>query len=88
MFARVKSLLPQENPTLFIPATAVSYAPYGNSVYVIEKKVDEKTKAESLVLRQQFIRTGETRGDFVAVTEGLKVGDEIVSTACSSSATA
>jgi membrane fusion protein (multidrug efflux system) len=31
------------------------------------------------VLRQQFIRTGETRGDFVAVTEGLKEGDEVVS---------
>ena len=81
MFARVRVLLPQEKMTLFIPATAVSYAPYGNSVYVIEKKVDEKTKAESLAIRQQFIRTGETRGDFIAVTEGLKVGDEVVSTA-------
>ena len=80
MFARVKVLLPRENPVLFIPATAVAYAPYGNSVYVIEKKADEKTGAESLVLRQQFIRTGETRGDFVAVTEGLKQGDEVVST--------
>ena len=74
MFARVKVLLPQKNPTLFIPATAVSYAPYGNSVFVIEKKNDEKTKQDDLVLRQQFIRTGETRGDFVAVTEGLKAG--------------
>ena len=80
MFARVKVLLPQQNPTLFIPATAVSYAPYGNSVYIIEKKRDEKTGAESLAIRQQFIRTGEARGDFVAVTEGLKQGDEVVST--------
>lgn len=80
MFARVKVLLPQKNPTLYIPNTAVSYAPFGNSVYVIEKKQDEKTKKESLILRQQFIRTGETRGDFVAVTNGLKQGDEIVST--------
>ena len=80
MFARVKVLLPKENLTLFIPATAVSYAPYGNSVYIIEKKQDEATKEESLTIRQQFIRTGEARGDFVAVTEGLKLGDEIVST--------
>ena len=80
MFARVKVLLPQKNPTMFLPATAVSYAPYGNSVYVIEKKRDEKTGKESLALRQQFIRTGEKRGDFVAVTEGLKVGDEVAST--------
>ena len=80
MFARVKVLLPRENPTLFIPATAVSYAPYGNSVYLIEKKQNEETKQDSLVIRQQFIRTGEKRGDFVAVTEGLKEGDEVVST--------
>jgi membrane fusion protein (multidrug efflux system) len=80
MFARVKVLLPKTNPTIFIPATAVSYAPYGNSVFVIEKKRDEKTKKEDLILRQQFIRTGETRGDFVAVTDGLKANEQIVST--------
>lgn len=80
MFARVRVLLPQKKSTLFIPATAVSYAPYGNSVFVIEKKSDEKTKQENLILRQQFIRTGETRGDFVAVTDGLKANEQIVST--------
>jgi membrane fusion protein (multidrug efflux system) len=79
MFGRVKVLLPQKNPTLFIPATAVSYAPYGNSVFVIEKKSDDKTRQENLILRQQFIRTGETRGDFVAVTNGLKANEQIVS---------
>lgn len=79
MFGRVKVLLPQKHPTLFIPATAVSYAPFGNSVFVIEKKGDEKTKQESLILRQQFIRTGETRGDFVAVTDGLKANEQVVS---------
>jgi membrane fusion protein, multidrug efflux system len=80
MFARVKVLLPQQNQTLFIPSTAVSYAPYGNSIFVIEKKTDEKTQKEALVLRQAFIRTGETRGDFVAVTDGAKVGEQVVST--------
>ncbi|MEO8440033.1 MAG: efflux RND transporter periplasmic adaptor subunit [Spartobacteria bacterium] len=80
MFARVSVLLPQTKPTLFIPTTAVAYAPFGNSVYVIENKKDEKTGKQSRVLRQQFIRTGETRGDFVAVTEGLKEGMEVVST--------
>ena len=79
MFGRVKVLLPQKHPTLFIPATAVSYAPFGNSVFVIEKKSDDKTKQESLILRQQFIRTGDTRGDFVAVTDGLKASELVVS---------
>ena len=80
MFVRVTVLLPQKNPTLYIPATSVSYAPYGNSVFVIEKKSDEKAKKEDLILRQQFIRTGETRGDFVAVTNGLKANEQVVST--------
>lgn len=79
MFARVSVILPEQKPTLFIPATAVSYAPFGNSVYIIEQKRDEKTGKDALLLRQQFIRTGETRGDFVAVTEGLKEGEEVVS---------
>ncbi len=80
MFARVSVILPDTKPTLFIPATAVLYAPFGNSVYVIEKKHNDKTGKDGLALRQQFIRTGETRGDFVAVTEGLKEGEEVVST--------
>ncbi|HEY0369891.1 MAG TPA: efflux RND transporter periplasmic adaptor subunit [Chthoniobacterales bacterium] len=80
MFARVQVILPDERPTLFVPATAVSYAPYGNSVFVIEKKQNEQTKKDELVLRQQFIRTGESRGDFIAVTEGLQEGQEVVST--------
>ena len=80
MFGRGKVLLPVMKPTLFIPAMAVSFAPYGNSVFVVEKKHDDKTGKDSLVLRQQFIRTGETRGDFVAVTDGLKEGDAVVST--------
>lgn len=80
MFARVSVILPKSNPTLFIPSTAVLYAPFGNSVYMIEKKKNEKTGKEELVLRQQFIRTGETRGDFVAVTDGLKEGETIAST--------
>ena len=80
MFAKVQVLLPETKSTLFVPTTAVAYAPYGNSAYVIEKKKNEKTGKDSLIIRQQFIRTGETRGDFVAVTEGLKEGDEVVST--------
>ena len=80
MFAKVSVLLPQKKPVLIIPATAIAYAPYGNSVYVIEKKKDEKTGADSVTIRQQFIRTGETRGDFVEVTSGAKQGDQIVST--------
>jgi membrane fusion protein, multidrug efflux system len=79
MFAKVNVVLPVKKSVLAIPATAISYAPYGDSVFVIEKKKDPKSGRESQVLRQQFIRTGETRGDFVTVTNGLKAGEVVVS---------
>jgi membrane fusion protein (multidrug efflux system) len=80
MFVKVDVVLPEKSKTLVIPGSAVSYAPYGDSVFVIEKKKDPKTGKESQTLRQAFVRIGEARGDFISVTQGLKAGDEIVST--------
>ena len=80
MFVKVDVILPEKSKTLVIPGSAVSYAPYGNSVFVIDNKKDPKTGKESQSLRQAFVRIGEARGDFVAVTEGLKAGDVVVST--------
>ncbi len=80
MFVKVDVILPEKSKTLVIPGSAVSYAPYGNSVFVIDKKKDPKTGKESQSLRQAFVRIGEARGDFVAVTEGLKAGAVVVST--------
>jgi membrane fusion protein, multidrug efflux system len=79
MFARVEVLLPEEQPVLVIPATSVLSAPYGDSVYVIESKPGKDNGNAQLVVRQQFIRTGHARGDFVSVGSGLKVGERIVS---------
>ncbi|MEP7013804.1 MAG: efflux RND transporter periplasmic adaptor subunit [Verrucomicrobiota bacterium] len=80
MFAKVEVELPQKAKTLVVPGTAVSYAPYGDSVFVIEKKKDEKTGKEGQSIRQQFVRVGEARGDFVSITTGLKAGETIVGT--------
>jgi membrane fusion protein, multidrug efflux system len=80
MFAKVDVMLPETKKTIVIPGSAVSYAPYGDSVFVIEKQKDPKSGKESLVLRQQFVRIGQTRGDFVSVTQGLKAGEEVVGT--------
>ena len=80
MFAKVEVALPETKKTFVIPGSAVSYAPYGDSVFLIEKQKDPKTGKESEVLRQQFVRIGEARGDFVAVTQGLKPGETLVST--------
>jgi membrane fusion protein (multidrug efflux system) len=79
MFARAEVLLPEQLPVLAIPATSVLSAPYGDSVYVIESKPGKDRGKPGLVVRQQFIRTGRARGDFVSVESGLKAGERIVS---------
>jgi membrane fusion protein (multidrug efflux system) len=76
MFVNVSVGLPAQQEVLAIPATAVLYAPYGDSVFIIEDDSDKKGK----VLRQQFVRLGLKRGDCVAVTNGLQGGETVVST--------
>ena len=76
MFANVAVGMPVLQKVLIVPATAVLYASYSDSVFVIDKDKDGKT----LKLRQQFVRLGEKRGDFVAVNSGLKEGETVVST--------
>ena len=80
MFAKIDVVLPKKEKTLVVPGSAVSYAPYGDSVFVIEKKKDPKTGKESQMIRQQFVRVGEARGDFISITQGLEPGQTIVST--------
>jgi len=74
MFTRVSVVMPEIKDVYVIPQTAVVYAPYGDSVFIIEKKDGQ------LVLRQAFVKLGETRGDFITVVSGLKEGDQVVST--------
>jgi membrane fusion protein (multidrug efflux system) len=75
MYARIEVLLPQEEPVLVIPATSVLSAPYGDSVYVIEPAPANMGQ----VVRQQFVRTGQARGDLITIESGLKAGQKIVS---------
>lgn len=78
MYATVEVVLPTQVPVLVIPVTAVLYAPYGDSVFVVSEQKDEKSGQSRQVLRQQFIRVGDSRGDFVNVVEGLKAGEMVV----------
>ena len=80
LFARASIGLAKTASVVTIPQTSVSYNPYGNSVYVIQsvkgKAADGKVTDE-LVVRRRFIKTGETRGDLVVVTDGLKAGEQV-----------
>ncbi len=73
MFAEVTLVQPAKRRVVAVPATAVLYAPYGDSVYVVEEK-DGK-----MIARQQFVRIGAARGDFVAIEDGIAAGARVVS---------
>lgn len=75
MAVSVSVNFPEPETVLAIPATAVIYSGFGDSVYVLVK--DEET--QQLIARQQFIKIAKRRGDFVAVEAGLKGGETVAS---------
>lgn len=77
MFARVTVVFEKSENYITVPQTAINRAPYGNSIYVIEKMKNSDGE-EYLGVRQQFVKLGPTRGDQIAVLEGLQGGEEIV----------
>ena len=79
MFVDVQVLSDTPNRVVTIPATAVLYAPFGDSVFTLEPGKDASGKA-NLTAQRKFVRLGERRGDFVAVTSGLNGGETVVST--------
>lgn len=78
MFVRVILSVGAADDVLCIPATSVLRAPFGDSVFVLEEETDPAGK-KMTVAKQRFIRVGRAQGDFVAVTEGLKAGEQVVS---------
>ena len=95
MFANVEVVSAEQRPVLLIPATAVMFAPYGDSVFVLgappagegaggtptgaAPKGEAPRAAGGLVAQQRFVRLGERRGDLVAVASGLAAGETVVS---------
>ncbi len=80
MFANVAIVMPSKLNVLTIPATSVLYAPYSDSVFIVEQKQADENQPPQKMLRQQFVSLGAKRGDFVAVLSGLQQNDAVVST--------
>ena len=80
MFVNVAVVLPAREEVLAIPTTAVLYAPYGDTVFVVDAKKSEKGAEPVNVVRQKIVQLGEKRGDFVASVSGLDKGETVVST--------
>lgn len=76
MFAGIQVQLPVIEDVIMVPATSIQYAPYGDSVFVIETMKDPTGK-EYIGVREQTVALGKTKGDQIAVLKGLKPGDEI-----------
>ncbi len=76
MFARVSIILPETTSVLVLPASAITYSPYGDSVYVVESETTPEGKRE--VVRQRFVEVGPRRGDQASIRKGLKAGDRVV----------
>jgi membrane fusion protein (multidrug efflux system) len=63
---------------LTVPQTAVTYNPYGDTVYIVQEKGKDPDGKPLLVVQQSFITVGLTRGDQVAILSGVKEGDTVV----------
>jgi len=77
MFVQAELGLGESQTVITVPTSGISYAPYGDSVFVVTTLKDEKGKSY-LGVRQQFVKVGGARGDQVGVLSGLKPGDEVV----------
>lgn len=78
MFATVELATGATERRITLPQTAITFNPYGNMVYMLEKETDASGTSK-LVAKQTVVTTGDTRGDQIAILAGLKEGDEVVS---------
>ncbi|MGG6897255.1 MULTISPECIES: efflux RND transporter periplasmic adaptor subunit [Rhizobium] len=78
MFGNVSVVIGEPQDYIALPQTAVTINPYGNVVYVVTEKGKGQDGKPQLVANQKFVSTGQARGDQIAVTKGLNVGEVVV----------
>jgi membrane fusion protein, multidrug efflux system len=78
MYATVDIAVGEPATYVTLPQTAITYNPYGDTVYVVESKGNDAQGKPQLVARQTFVTLGPTRGDQIAILRGIDQGDTIV----------
>jgi membrane fusion protein (multidrug efflux system) len=78
MFVEVEATIGAAHPVIAVPTSAINYAPYGDSVYIVSDMKDPKGQSY-LGVRQQIVKLEGSRGDQVAVVSGINPGDQVVS---------
>ena len=77
MFVKTNIAMGAGDAAVTVPTSAISYAPYGDSVFIVEQ-VKGQNGEKYLGVRQQFVKLGSSRGDQVAVVSGIKAGETVV----------
>jgi membrane fusion protein (multidrug efflux system) len=77
MFVQAQVMLGASQPVVALPASAINYAPYGDSVYVVAEMKTAQGQTYRGV-RQQVVKLGPARGDQVAILAGVNPGEEVV----------
>ncbi|MGI9341777.1 MAG: efflux RND transporter periplasmic adaptor subunit [Gammaproteobacteria bacterium] len=77
MFAEVEVEMPAREAVVTLPQSTITYSPYGDSVFVVTETAGDGESTD-LMVQNRFVRTGETRGDQVAVLSGVEPGETIV----------
>lgn len=75
MAVQTQVTLSNPQKVLAVPSASVIFAPFGDTVFVIEKDKEKNV----LKARQQFVRLGKSRGDFIEIADGIKPGEQVVS---------
>jgi len=78
MYATIDIATGAQQSYITLPQTAITYNPYGDTVYIVDSKAADGSGKPQLIARQTFVTTGVTRGDQVAVLKGVNEGDTIV----------
>lgn len=78
MFATVDVDVGKAEKFLTLPQSAITFNPYGEVVYVVKEKKEDKDEAPKFIANQVFVVTGEARGDQITILKGIKDGDTIV----------
>jgi membrane fusion protein, multidrug efflux system len=78
MYATVDITTGAPQNYITLPQTALTFSPYGNTVYIVDDKGKDASGKPQLIARQTFVTTGATRGDQIAVLKGVSDGDTIV----------
>jgi membrane fusion protein (multidrug efflux system) len=77
MFVQAEVIVGATGTRVSLPASAISYAPFGDSVFVVTELEDPSGKRYRGV-KQQFVKVGPARGDQISILNGVKPGDEVV----------